>query len=351
MLARRLPGLLPPLTPHEAIEVTRLHSVGGTARRQRADRAAAVPRAASHDLGVRPRRRRPATDARRGDARPPRRAVPRRAVGVHAAGARGAAPAARGRQRHDRPGAARDGLPDARHARGGVEPVPVRAGGGRLPVQRGRPGAPPAAAQRSAARPDRRVGDGRPPVGDRTADPGSAAVGGAAAADPRGARSADGAARRDRADVQRAADGAAAPRAGTRRRRQRSGCSTSSTIATTSRRAATGGSCASRGLWPISTAPTRCSPTTSSAPRRSGSTTRRSRSRHERVRRMPAAERADRRGRRAARRRMAAPLGAVGRPLAAGSRRWPRSTRAGGPRRATRASRRSPRGRRSLPPG
>jgi magnesium chelatase family protein len=29
MLARRLPGLLPPLTPHEAIEVTRLHSVAG----------------------------------------------------------------------------------------------------------------------------------------------------------------------------------------------------------------------------------------------------------------------------------------------------------------------------------
>ena len=29
MLARRLPGLLPPLTPHEAIEVTRLHSIAG----------------------------------------------------------------------------------------------------------------------------------------------------------------------------------------------------------------------------------------------------------------------------------------------------------------------------------
>ena len=53
MLARRLPGLLPPLTPHEAIEVTRLHSIAGLRARRRADRAAAVPRAAPHDLRVR----------------------------------------------------------------------------------------------------------------------------------------------------------------------------------------------------------------------------------------------------------------------------------------------------------
>ena len=103
-----------------------------------------------------------AADARRGDARPPRRALPRRAVRVHAPGAGGAAPAARGRARDDRPRAARDGLPDARHARRGLQPVPVRDGGERLPLHRRRPRAPPPPAQRPAARPDRRLGHRRP---------------------------------------------------------------------------------------------------------------------------------------------------------------------------------------------
>ena len=39
--------------------------------------------------------------------------------------------------------------------------MPVRHGGGRLPLLGGRPRAPPAPAQRAAARPDRRVGHGR----------------------------------------------------------------------------------------------------------------------------------------------------------------------------------------------
>jgi len=35
MLARRLPSILPPLQPHEALEVTRIHSVAGLVRRVR----------------------------------------------------------------------------------------------------------------------------------------------------------------------------------------------------------------------------------------------------------------------------------------------------------------------------
>ena len=73
------------------------------ARRRRARVRAPVPRAAPHDLRLGPRRRRLGPGARRGDARPPRRAVPRRAVGVRAAVAGGAAAAAGGRARDDRP--------------------------------------------------------------------------------------------------------------------------------------------------------------------------------------------------------------------------------------------------------
>ncbi len=102
MLARRLPSILPAMTRAEAIEVTRIHSVAGIARR-RADRRAAVPRAAPHDLAGRPGRRRLAAAARGGHARQPRRAVSRRALGVPALEPRGAAPAARGRLRDDRP--------------------------------------------------------------------------------------------------------------------------------------------------------------------------------------------------------------------------------------------------------
>ena len=58
MLARRLPSILPPLTRAEAIEVTRIHSIAGLHVGRRARRGAAVPRAASHDLAVRARRRR-----------------------------------------------------------------------------------------------------------------------------------------------------------------------------------------------------------------------------------------------------------------------------------------------------
>ena len=70
MLARRLPSILPPLTRAEALEVTRIHSVAGLHDGSGLVGAAAVPRAAPHDLGLRARRRRLAC------RRPARRASP-----------------------------------------------------------------------------------------------------------------------------------------------------------------------------------------------------------------------------------------------------------------------------------
>ena len=100
MLARRLPGILPPLTRDEALEVTRIHSVAGRAPGgPAARRRAAVPRAAPHRVDRRDRRRRPGPAAGRGEPRAPRRAAPRRAGEFHRPVARGAAPAARGRRR------------------------------------------------------------------------------------------------------------------------------------------------------------------------------------------------------------------------------------------------------------
>ena len=148
MLARRLPSLLPPMTPAEAIEVTRLASIAGQHEGGLVDRRPF--RAPHHTIsasglvggGTPP-------TAGRGDARPPRRPLPRRALRVHPPGARGAAPAAGGRPRDDRARPARDGLPDAHHARRRLQPVRLRHGGGGLPLLRGRPRPPPPAAQRA----------------------------------------------------------------------------------------------------------------------------------------------------------------------------------------------------------
>ena len=88
MLAARLPSILPPLAPAELLEVSLIHSVAGAIGGRRADRPAAVPRAASFRLDAGAGRRRHACAAGRDFARPSWRAVSRRTAGIPAAGAR-----------------------------------------------------------------------------------------------------------------------------------------------------------------------------------------------------------------------------------------------------------------------
>ena len=127
MLGRRLPSILPPLEPREALEVMRIHSVAGVLlARAAADHAAAVPGTASQRVDGRDRRRRLRAASGGGEPRASRRAPAGRAARVPAAGARGAAPAARGRRRVGRPRPGPGALPGPVPAGRDDEPVPVR---------------------------------------------------------------------------------------------------------------------------------------------------------------------------------------------------------------------------------
>ena len=126
MIARRLPSILPPLSAEEAIEVTRIQSVaglrgGGGLVTERPFRAPHHTISAAGLVGgANPPQPGEATLAHRGVL------FLDELSRVRAPEPRGAAPAARGRPRDDRPRAAGHGLPDALHARRRVEPVPVR---------------------------------------------------------------------------------------------------------------------------------------------------------------------------------------------------------------------------------
>ena len=126
MLARTVPGLLPPLDDAAALAVDDRRVRGGRGPDHRASPPAAVPGPASHDLLRGDGRRRAADVARRGQPRRPRRPVPRRAARVRPRRPRGAPPAARGRARGDRAGRPVDDVPGPLPADRRDEPVPMR---------------------------------------------------------------------------------------------------------------------------------------------------------------------------------------------------------------------------------
>ena len=192
MMARRLPGILPPLTFDEALECTAIHSVAGCCRPASACSRERPFRAPHHtDLRRRAGRRRLAAAARRDQPGAPRRAVPRRDAGVRPA-RRSKCCASRSRKAASTIArAARTAVvPRAVHARRGDEPVPVRIPGRRAArvcrctppevVALSRP------ALRAAARPDR---PDRRRAGGARGDARRRGPGEASAADPRaGAR-------------------------------------------------------------------------------------------------------------------------------------------------------------------
>ena len=130
MLARRLPGLLPPPDLHEALEITQMQSAAGLASgrliRERPFRAPHHTISAQGLVGggAVPR-------PGRAHARAPRRALPRRAGGVRQGRARCPAPAARGGHGRDHARPAHAGVPGQRHPRGRLQPL-SRAGARRI---------------------------------------------------------------------------------------------------------------------------------------------------------------------------------------------------------------------------
>ncbi len=120
-----------------------------------------VPSSPPHRDRGRAARRCPPGSTRGGGARSQRRSLPGRALGVLPLGPGVAAPAARGRSGHDRPGTPPRRLPRTLHARGRHQPVPVRVRrrARALPLQRSRPRPPPAQAERTPARPRRSAGE------------------------------------------------------------------------------------------------------------------------------------------------------------------------------------------------
>ena len=101
LAASRLPSILPPPVPAEALEVARIASACGRSSAP-APGGRPFPLAAPHDQPGRPGRRRQPAAPGRGDPRPPRRPLPRRALRVPPRRAGGAAGAARDRRGLDR---------------------------------------------------------------------------------------------------------------------------------------------------------------------------------------------------------------------------------------------------------
>ena len=128
MLARRLPGILPPLSQAEALEVANIYSAAGLDSGGRRPLCAATLQVTSPQrLGrVADRWRRRQASAGRDQLRPLRGPVPGRAGRVPRFGARQPAPASGGGSGRRVPGQRRRGLPRPFHAGGGDERVPLR---------------------------------------------------------------------------------------------------------------------------------------------------------------------------------------------------------------------------------
>ena len=168
LLAKRLPTILPPLTPSESLETTRIYSAMG--RLQPGQSLMAVrPFCTPHHSRQRrrPGRRRQPAPAGADLHGPQGRALPRRDARVQPQDARGPPPAAGGGQGHDQPGDEQLDVSRRFHPRRRDEPLPLRlslrpaprlslhaAAGGEVPEQDLRPAAGP-------DRPARR-GPGRP---------------------------------------------------------------------------------------------------------------------------------------------------------------------------------------------
>ena len=163
LLARTIPGLLPPLDDAEALAATIVASVAGAGPIGRLVRRRAGPRPAPHAVVRGDGRWRAAAVAGRGHARRPRRPVPGRAAGVRPGRARGAPPAARGRPRLDRPGRpCRRRFPARFQLVAAMNPCPCGFAGeraGPVPLRAGRAGALHGPDLGAAPRPDRPVGD------------------------------------------------------------------------------------------------------------------------------------------------------------------------------------------------
>ncbi len=164
MLARRMPGILPPLRLEEAIEVTRIHSVAGLLDPgcplvvRRPFRAPHHTISAAGLVGGGPV---PASG--RGQPRPPWRPLPRRGVRLRPLGPRRAAPAPRGGQDRRHPGDDQRALPGPAAAGVRGQSVPVRL------RRRSRPAA--ASARPAGPRPTGRGSPARWPIASTSTSP------------------------------------------------------------------------------------------------------------------------------------------------------------------------------------
>ena len=126
MLARRLPGILPPLSFEEALQTTKIHSVAGVLPEGAGLVAVRPFRAPHHTISDAGLVGGGAGIPRPGEvSRAQRRAVSRRAAGVSPQRAGGAAPATRGRPGHHRSGGHDPRLSGLLHAGRGDESLPL----------------------------------------------------------------------------------------------------------------------------------------------------------------------------------------------------------------------------------